>query len=310
MSSVFGQICSGSGLATFSTEPTPMHRFRSAALAAVALAGFTSAASAADLPRKAPVIAPPPVVFSWTGFYIGANIGGSIGWDSTDSVVLLSANAPSAGTTNPISSQSYKHSPAGVLGGGQIGYNWQTGNWVLGVEGDWDWANQRDTVSTDNFIASTIVVAPARLSYSDEQKIKWLATARARLGWARDTWLWYVTGGAAWGEVESNYTFQVTGLNAGGATVFATAPAAANSSTTKGGWTVGGVVETSLAWMGVPGNNWSAKLEYLYVDLGTVTNTFTVPLTATPAAFYTFASSSHIRDNIIRVGLNYRFATR
>ena len=221
-------------------------------------------------------------------------------------MVSLSANAPSAGVTNPVSSQSYKHSPAGVLGGGQLGYNWQTGNLVLGVEGDWNWTNQRDTASTDNFLASTIVVAPARLSYSDEQKIKWLATARARLGWARDTWLWYVTGGAAWAEVEFNYAFQVIGLSAGGATVFGTGLGAANSSTTKSGWTVGAGVETSLAWMGAPGN-WSAKLEYLYVDLGTVTNTFTVPLTATPAASYTFASSSHIRDNIIRVGLNYRF---
>ena len=281
-----------------------MHHFRSAALTAVVFAGFTSAASAADLPSKAPLTAQPPLVFSWTGFYVGANIGGGIASNSTDSVVLLSPNAPSAGVTNPVSAQSFKHSPAGVLGGGQIGYNWQTGNWVLGVEGDWDWTNQRETASTQNFLASTIVVAPASIGFSDEQKIKWLATARARLGWARDSWLWYVTGGAAWGEVESNYALGVTG-----SATFAAGPAAASFNSTRSGWTVGGGVETSLAWMGAPGN-WSAKLEYLYVDLGTVTNTFTVPLTATPAAFYSFTSNSHIRDNIIRVGLNYRFATR
>jgi outer membrane immunogenic protein len=279
------------------------HLLASAAL----LALLGNSAIAADLPiRKAP---PAPVcpTCDWNGFYFGFNVGGSIGSDPTDNAITLSPNAPSAGVTNPISSLSYKHSPTGAVGGGQIGFNWQTGGWVFGLEADWDGTSQRDTIASQAFLASTAVVAPASLNYTDEQKIKWLATVRGRLGWAHDCFLWYVTGGAAWGTVDSNYTFQVVGLSAGGATVFGTGAAAASFSSTRSGWTIGGGVETSLAWFGLPGNNWSAKLEYLYVDLGTVTNSFTVPLTAAPAALYTFTGSSHIRDHIIRVGVNYRF---
>jgi outer membrane immunogenic protein len=272
-------------------------------LASVALAAlFGGSAIAADLPvRKAP----PPLVCptcTWGGFYIGGNVGGSIGWDRTYNSTSLLPPGPSPGVTNPISTLSYTHSPAGAVGGGQIGFNWQAGSWVFGVEADWDATSQRDNVESHAFLASTVVVAPAALNYTDEQKIKWLATARARLGWAHDCFLWYVTGGAAWGKVDSNYTFEATG-----SAVFATAASAASFSTTRSGWTVGGGVETSLAWMGVPGNNWSFKLEYLYVDLGTVTNSFTVPLVATLTNSYAFTSSSHIRDHIIRVGLNYRF---
>ena len=281
------------------------HLFASAAL----LVLFGSSAMAADIPvkaRPAPALCPS---CDWNGFYIGFNLGGSIGWDGTTNAIALSPNAPSAGVTNPIHALSYTQSPAGAIGGGQIGYNWQGGKWLFGIEADWDATSQRETVNSHAFLASTVVVAPASIDYSAEQKIKWLATARGRLGWTNDCFLWYVTGGAAWGKVDSNYNFQVTGLNAGGATVFGTAPFAGGFSSDRFGWTIGGGVETSLAWFGASTNNWSAKLEYLYVDLGTVNNSFTVPLTTTPAAFYTFASSSHIRDHIIRVGVNYRFGS-
>jgi outer membrane immunogenic protein len=281
------------------------HLFASAAL----LVLFGNSAMAADMPVKA---APPPALCpacDWTGFYIGFNVGGSIGSNDTNNAISLSPNAPSAGVTNPISALSYRHSPTGAVGGGQIGFNWQAGKWVFGLEADWDATSQRDTVNNHAFLASTVVVAPASLDYRDEQSIKWLATARGRLGWTNDCFLWYVTGGAAWGRVESNYNFQVSGLNAGGATVFGTAPVAAGFSSDRLGWTIGGGVETSLGWFGSLGKNWSAKLEYLYVDLGTVSNSFTVPLTTTPAAFYTFTSTSHIHDHIIRVGVNYRFGS-
>jgi outer membrane immunogenic protein len=281
------------------------HLFASAAL----LVLFGSSAMAADMPvkaRPAPALCPS---CDWNGFYIGFNLGGSIGWDGTTNAIALSPNAPSAGVTNPIHALSYTQSPAGAIGGGQIGYNWQGGKWLFGIEADWDATSQRDTVNSHAFLASTVVVAPASIDYSAEQKIKWLATARGRLGWTNDCFLWYVTGGAAWGKVDTNYNFQVTGLNAGGATVFGTAPFAGGFSSDRFGWTIGGGVETSLAWFGASTNNWSAKLEYLYVDLGTVNNSFTVPLTTTPAAAYTFASSSHIHDHIIRVGVNYRFGS-
>ena len=84
--------------------------------------------------------------------------------------------------TNPIASTSSSLSPTGVLGGLQLGYNRQFGNMVWGVEGDWSWSGQRDKLQNQNFIASSVFVAPTTLNYSDEQKVSWLSTVRGRLG--------------------------------------------------------------------------------------------------------------------------------
>jgi outer membrane immunogenic protein len=267
---------------------------------------FGGSAMAADMPLKAPPL-PTCYACNWTGFYIGVNAGGSIGHDgSQDTISLNPAGSPNGlggvppGVLNPISNATYNSSPAGPMGGFQAGFNWQTGHAVLGVEVDWDAVNQRNTLQINNFLASSTTVAPAAYTMTDEQKIGWLATARARLGAAYGYTLWYVTGGAAWGGIKNTSTFQGTGSN-----LFATAPAAAFFEQTKGGFAIGGGIETALAWMGAA--NWSAKLEYLYVDLGTVTNGFVVPLTATPTSAYTLSSSSRINDHIVRAGLNYRF---
>jgi outer membrane immunogenic protein len=243
---------------------------------------------------------------TWQGFYVGVNAGGSIGQDrARDTDQLIPPTANNAGVTNPLTDVLHTQSPVGALAGGQIGFNWQVGKFVIGAEGDFDWSGQRDSFNNQNFIASTVVVAPAQVSIAAEQKIDWLATLRARLGWTENCFLWYVTGGAAWGKVDANYAFQAVALN--GAAVFGTAPFAANTSTTKSGWTVGGGVETQLAWLGVS-NRWSAKMEYLYVDLGSISNTFNVPVApaGTPAV-HSYTSTSNIRDHVIRVGLNYRF---
>jgi len=157
-------------------------------------------------------------------------------------------------------------------------------------------------------VSSTIAAASANLSYSDEQRLNWLATVRARLGWTHDCFLWYVTGGVAFGEVESN--LGVSFVNTAPAPgLFGSGSGAASFKTTKTGWTVGGGVETSLTWFGLS-RNWSAKTEYLYVDLGSVTNSVTAAITGGGAAAptsVTLASSHDIRDHIIRAGINYRF---
>ena len=270
-------------------------------LASVAVAAlWTGSAFAADIPVKAPPITCPSC--NWNGYYIGLNFGGSIGHGSAnDSISLIPAAGP--GVINPISNTTYSQSPAGFLGGGQIGYNWQIGHWVLGAEADWDAASQRDNLQINNFIASSVVVAPAAYAYSDQERIKWLSTARARVGWASGYTLVYITGGAAWGGVDSNYTFQAVQTGAGA--TFTSAPGAASFSTTKTGWAIGSGVETSLGWMGA--NHWSAKLEYLYVDLGSITNSFAVVQPGVPGSTYNISSTSKIHDNIVRLGLNYRF---
>ena len=104
-------------------------------------------------------------------------------------------------------------------------------------------------------------------------------------------------------ESNSNYNLQVVG----GPGIFAIAPTSASFRQNKTGWTVGGGVETSLPWLG-NASRWSAKLEYLYVDLGNVDNTFTAPVTGSgSAAAFSYTSNTHFQDHIVRVGVNYRF---
>ena len=214
----------------------------------IGLLALTGAAAAADLARPQPVpyypnaaVVPPP--FSWTGFYVGINGGGGFGssnWDSTGSRNI-----------------------SGGLVGGTVGYNYQFGQWVTGLEGDVDWADING--STNN-------ACPPGCKTSDT----WLATARGRFGYAADRFLPFVTAGAAFGDIR------------------ASAPGLISSSATKTGWTVGAGLEAALT------NNWTAKVEYLYVDLGSFNCGLACSgvLTTDKVSF---------NANLLRAGVNYKF---
>jgi outer membrane immunogenic protein len=146
--------------------------------------------------------------------------------------------------------------------GGTAGYNWQFGNAVLGVEGDIDWSNLKGT--------SGAVLCPG-CSTSDS----WLSTVRGRAGYAFGGIMPYVTGGLAVGDIR------------------ATAPGLAGASTTNAGWTVGGGIEIAL-----PGN-WTAKAEYLHVDLGS--------FNCGPNCGTSPTNNVSKQDDVIRAGLNYHF---
>ena len=151
--------------------------------------------------------------------------------------------------------------PNGGLVGGTLGYNLQTGNWVWGIEGDMDWADIKDTDHTGTGLCGSL---------GCETDNRWLATVRGRIGYAFDRWMPYFTGGGAFGDVKMS-------------------TAAGTSQTdTRAGWTVGGGVE--WAFIG----NWSAKLEYLYVDLNDSTFTIT-------------GIQNGNRFGLIRAGVNYHF---
>jgi outer membrane immunogenic protein len=221
------------------------------AIAALALLG-SAPADAADL-RAKPAYKAPPVIapYSWAGFYGGVHLGGV--WGDYD----INTIAP------PLS---YSFSADGFVGGVQLGYNWQWNQVVLGVEVD---------VSYKNFSGNDAGFAGARDSISGN----WGGTLRARLGYAADRWLLYVTGGLAW--MDYDYTSFITPAGPG-----------VTFSDSDVGWTIGLGVEYAFA------GRWSAKLEYLYADYGN--NNRAAAIFATPW-------TTELTTNEVRFGINYRF---
>jgi outer membrane immunogenic protein len=282
---------------------------------------LTTSAFAADLaPRpytKAPVIVDPG--YDWTGFYVGANIGyswgrssGTLSFSDTVSGAILNSNAT-------------RFDLDGVIGGGQIGYNWQKSNWVFGLEGDIQGSGQRGSTNAacpggaptpiaalssacapghvGDTTPGNVVAFPVTINLSE--KLEWFGTVRGRIGpTITPTILAYVTGGLAYGQVNVAGTIggtNITGQNGTNTSTLTPVAGSFSNSTTKVGWTVGAGVE------GVVSGNWTARIEYLYMDLGSVSGTFVTPITAPSGAFLTSRYSSHITDNIVRVGLNYRW---
>jgi outer membrane immunogenic protein len=254
----------------------------------VGLAGL-GAASAADMaPRYTK--APPAAVdlgYNWSGFYLGANVG-AIG--STGRGIHQCINP--AGVLNGVGCDVIPNgdlSGTGVLGGLQAGYNWQSGQWVFGVEGDGQGTSLKSSTTTVGaFPLNGGGADPAGTLFTTSARLDWLATARARVGFASGAALFYVTGGGAFGGVRTA-TNLIGPVNA--------YPSSASS--TRSGWTAGGGIEWGFA------PQWSAKVEGLYYDLGSVTSLGTsVPLITA----FTEGNRYEINGWIARVGVNYRFA--
>jgi outer membrane immunogenic protein len=258
-------------------------------LGSIALAAMIAPAMAADMPVKAPVYkAPPPSpVYDWTGIYLGAHAG--YGWGDPDSHIDWSNSVLAGGPLPPAIPADYSKRTKGFIGGGQIGFNYQTGNLVFGVEGDIAYASIKGDLAVSGILLNT----GTPFAYSESQNLRWFGTARGRIGFTpASSWLIYATGGLAFGRVDAETHLKffdnqgVLSARYDGAT-----------STTKTGWTLGGGVEAALV------NNWTAKLEYLYYDLGTVQ---VLGIKDSPAPFTT-VNDQDVRGHIVRLGLNYRF---
>lgn len=274
---------------------------------AAALSLFATGAMAADLAArpyvKAPIVVDP--VWSWTGFYVGANGGYSWGRSRTDvsyyNTATGAAIAPPAGS---ITNASFDMN--GGIAGGQAGYNWQSANWVYGLEGDLQWSGERGSAGYS--CAAVAIVAGACLpgltflpvaaaggtTLTIDQHLQWFGTLRGRVGiLATPKVLFYGTGGLAFGEIKTTGT--LTGFTPAGVAV----ASIGSSSTTRAGWTVGVGVEGKIT------REWSAKLEYLYMDLGRFGSG---PFTLAPGSTIGANASSHFTDHILRAGFNYQFA--
>jgi outer membrane immunogenic protein len=262
-------------------------------------------ALAADLPAApvaAPVVAPAP--WSWTGFYVGGN--GGYSWGNADAngnvAVAVSVNGIPF-TTNVRTPQSAggTDSVNGWLGGGQAGFNWQTGALVVGIEADIQATGQRGSNTFCTNGATTCPAGPflfgtAPFQLTVDQKLAWFGTARGRIGAGGDRFLFYVTGGAAVGEIKAD------DASVGSLAPLPVPAALGSANYTKVGWVVGFGVEARLI------DNWTAKLEYLYTDLGSFNDTLTTSGSlGTATSTVTTAFNSRLTDSIVRVGLNYKF---
>jgi outer membrane immunogenic protein len=223
----------------------------------------------------------PPPASNWAGFYLGGNIGSGIGRDRS----VLNVGGV-AGVT-----EFFNLTPDGINGGAQAGYNWQAANWVFGLETDIQASSQRD----NRACVFTCVVPTTFAAY--DATLPWFGTVRGRVGYSVGSTLFYATGGYAYGNIKTKI-----------AANFGTGPVSAEFSNTKGGWTVGGGIETPFTFLvGVLGNNWTSKTEYLYVDLGTQTGVSAVPAVVGGPATLALSNSTQVHEHIFRTGLNYHF---
>jgi outer membrane immunogenic protein len=241
-----------------------------------ASAVFGSAAFAADIPRRtlepAPVVQAVPI-FTWTGFYVGVNAGYI--FDTGKTTITGSAALLATGLTPGAT----KTLGDGFTIGGTLGYNYQIGNIVFGLEADLNYVD----------LGKTVAFANGGIATTSSQDATYLGTVRARLGFAIDRLLIYGTGGLAYGDTDASTTI--------------TAPGAlwvGNKSSTKFGYAVGAGLEYALT------TNLSAKVEYLYYDLGKTNYTSPqVAGAAVPGVFGT--ASAENKGQLVRAGINYRF---
>ncbi len=248
-----------------------LRRILMASVGAIALAG---SAFAADLPSRAPppVYLPPVPIFTWTGIYIGGQVGYAWGTSNGN----FRDNFGDFSTFNVNNS--------GVIGGAHVGYNLQLSQFVVGLEGSVDGSSLSKTAT--GFVSANGVFPGFAPPVSIHSNVGVQGSVRGRIGYAWDRVLIYATGGVAFAGVDSNISTPL-GFD--------------SASSTRVGWTVGGGLEYAIT------NNWSIRAEYRYSDFGHSTvfanNSFNFPLLASVGAF----ENRHITENQVQVGFSYKF---
>lgn len=270
--------------------------FKNLILASTAIVSLGSAALAADLPSRrapAPYVAVP--VFTWTGFYVGANAGYATTENRNTTITGLSAaNQAAVGVTRPAF---LTNQASGFTGGGQIGYNYQVGSIVFGLEAD---AAYTDLSSRRFFTAANGSVSTIRTN------VDYIGTVRGRLGYAFDRILIYGTGGFAYGGVDQTANFYSPAIG-GNLAYFG------QRNKTETGWTAGGGVEYALpsTYSFFGSNTVTLKAEALYYDLGRTSNAvLNTPIAPNPP----FASPGYLARSenngiLARAGINVKFNT-
>ena len=206
--------------------------------------------------------------YSWTGYYVGGNLGAGIG--RTDFTATMPALTTSA-----------SDEIRGFVGGGQGGFNWQNGPLVAGIEADLQFSHQRNGVNVTGLLTTN--------------SLDYFSTLRGRIGYAMDEWLFYATAGGGYGGTQARLiTSNQCSTSAPVCLPIVPTAGVFTKSDLTPLWVVGVGVETQI-W-----DRWTGRIEYLYLQSGSTSNTF-----ATPAG--ALAVSQTLHDNVIRTGLNYHF---
>jgi outer membrane immunogenic protein len=228
-------------------------------------------AVAAEMPIKA-APSSAPAQYNWTGFYAG--LAGGLAWGHSQFIDADPTNLNGL-LGSPLTKQ---FDVSGGVVGGTVGHNWQFNNWVTGLEGDFSWVNKQGISNS---------IPPFNTVGSNATREHWLGTGRVRLGvMPVDRRLFYITGGFAVAGVEAIFNGNIARDGSLAATQ------------TRWGWTAGGGFEAAVV------QNWSLKLEYLYVGLED--KSYFPPVPVLPD-FQLVRRKVTLDDNIVRVGLNYRF---
>jgi outer membrane immunogenic protein len=246
-----------------------MNRFALIGAGLLSIGGLVGTGAAADLPARAYTKAPPVELFSWTGCFIGAHVGGAFSDDRTTNLI----------------GQSAAFGKSGFVGGGQIGCDYQFApDWVVGVEGSAAWSglkSQQPAIAINLLTGATV---PAQFTVRND----FLASATARIGYSGvDHVLVYARGGAAWTNEKVNELFVAPGLG----------PVNPATTTNRTGWTIGSGVE----WAFAP--HWSTTFEYNYYDFGSRGITLFDPARNVTLTGLTLRDTIHA----FTVGVNYRF---
>jgi outer membrane immunogenic protein len=269
-----------------------MKRF---AIAGFALGMMATAAAAADMPVPY-AKAPPPPEFSWTGLYVGGNAG----WLQLEDNGYPYCLDPTGAMQGPGCTivQGGQMDGHGFFGGGQVGYNWQAGKLVLGIEADMQGTSLKasENISGPFAIvnAGGFPIPPVPGSFTATESVSWFGTLRGRFGVAFDRLLIYMTGGLAMGGVDVTQAYNFP----------AAAPSpvqyASNTSRVLNGWTFGGGVEWAFL------DRWSVKAEGGYYDLGTISTVGAMVPNPTAAPTFLLGKTFETRGAFARAGVNFK----
>jgi outer membrane immunogenic protein len=239
--------------------------------------------------------APPPPIYSWTGYYAGVNAGYS--WGDVDSNLntpgFVGGFGNGTGFNNSLpGSFPVSLRPLGFIGGAQAGYNWQVGpTWLVGLEADLQGSGEKARLNRTFSYGCDVEGLTCNLTQTRDAKIEWFGTVRGRFGWlSTPTNLLYLTGGLAYGRVSATGTVTDDPLNSGASFSF-------GDSRLKAGYALGAGFEAAFA----NSAKWTLKMEYLYINLGSIGGSGIEPISGN---FYSW--DAKFVDHIIRAGVNYK----